>query len=924
MSRILIVDDRFENLYLLRVLLQGNGYVVDEARHGAEALEKARSTPPSLVISDLLMPVMDGYTLLRECKADPLLASIPFVVYTATYTQAKDEQLALDMGASAFIIKPAEPEPFMSRIREVLQSATVSRANVRPPAIDKTDSLKIYNEVLITKLEKRTAQLEVHVDELQRAKQRIMRLNRLYAALSDTNQAIVHTTERNSLFQALCRIAIERGGLALACVCLLDATNGVITPVARHGPEPLWLSRLAPLRTARPWREPSEIALGSGKPYICNDLAGDPALDEIHADVRGHGYRSAAAFPITAHGGRPIGCVVLFASERDFFDAELTQLMEEMTSDVSFALENFEKEAKRRLAEEQLRASEEANRLLSRAVEASANGIMITHLLQADNPIIYVIPAFERITGYSGAEVAGRNPRFLLGTELHQIGIGEISAAVRDRREGQAVIRNYRKNGETFWNELTVGPVRDDEGRVTHFVGVINDITERKEYEEQLERQNNQDALTGLASRSLLADRVGQAIAYAARHRRYVAMLFIDLDHFKRINDSLGHQVGDAVLKEVAARMTACLRARDTLARLGGDEFVAVLTDLSSAGDIPLTAGKVLRAIEHPIVTNCREIDIAASIGVSVYPDDGEDYNTLLRNADVAMYRAKEAGRNTFRFYTADMNARALRKLEMEARLRRALARNEFVLHYQPLLDLRSNKVCDSEALLRWCSEDGMIPPAEFIPLAEETGLIVPIGEWVLGNACMQAQRWRRAGFDMRVAVNISARQFRDRHFAELVRHQLSESGLPSKQLKLEITESAVMEDAEGAQAILDELRAFGVGICIDDFGTGYSSLAYLRRFPIGQLKIDRSFINEVAQHPDSAAIVHAIIGLARSLRVQTVAEGVESEQQRDFLRDAGCDLLQGYLFSKPLPPIEFFALLQNYGTPVRASTSNA
>jgi len=919
MNRILIVDDKFENLYLLRVLLQGNGYVVDEARHGAEALDKARANPPSMIISDLLMPVMDGYTLLREWKADPLLATIPFVVYTATYTEAKDERLALDMGADAFIIKPAEPEPFMSRINDVLKSGAISTAAIRTPAIGESDSLKTYNEVLINKLEKRTAQLEAHVDELQRAEQRITRLNRLYAALSETNQAIVHTTERDSLFQALCRIAVERGGLALAWVGVLDPASGIITPVARHGPEPVWLSRLSPLRIARPWRIPAEIALGSGKPYICNDLAGDPALCEIHGDVRDSGYRAAAAFPFTGRGDTSIGCVALFAGERDFFDAELTQLIDEMAGDVSFALQNFEKEAQRRLAEEQLRASEEANRLLSRAIEASANGIMITHLLQADNPIIYVNPAFERITGYTEAEVVGRNPRFLLGTELQQVGIGEISAAVREQREGQAVLRNYRKNGEAFWNEQTVGPVRDSEGLVTHFVVVINDITERKEYEEQLERQNNQDALTGLASRSLLADRVGQAIAYAARHRRSVALLFIDLDHFKRINDSLGHPVGDTVLKEVAARMAERVRERDTLARLGGDEFVAVLTDLSSAGDIPLAASKILRAIERPIVTDGREMDIAASIGISVYPDDGENYETLLRNADAAMYRAKEAGRNTFRFYTADMNSEALRKLELEARLRRALARNEFELHYQPLLDLHSGKVRDAEALLRWRGEDGLISPAEFIPLAEETGLIVPIGEWVLSNACTQAQRWRQNGYDVRIAVNISARQFRDRHLAELVRSQLFTSRLPAKQLKLEITESAVMEDAEGAQAILGELQALGVGISIDDFGTGYSSLAYLRRFPIGQLKIDRSFINEVTQHQDSAAIVHAIIGLARSLRLETVAEGVETEQQRDFLKGAGCDLLQGYLFSRPLPPVEFFALLQNHGVSVQA-----
>lgn len=916
MIRILVVDDKYENLYLLRVLLQGNGYVVDEARHGAEALDKARATPPSMIISDLLMPVMDGYTLLREWKADPLLAGIPFVVYTATYTEAKDAQLALDMGADAFIIKPAEPEQFMARLHEILGSDSVSKANVRTPIINEASTLKTYNEVLITKLEKRTTQLQAHIEELQRAQQRITRLNRLYAALSETNQAIVHTTEPASLFQALCRIAVERGGLTLAWVGLLDNTTGIITPAARYGPEPAWLDRLSPLRTTTPWRTPAEIALGSGKTYICNDLAGDPALSEIHQDQCDHGYHAAAAFLLKGHGDITIGCMALFASERDFFDSELTQLIAEMANDISFALQNFEKEAQRRQAEEQLRVSEESNRLLSRAIESSANGIMITHLMQKGHPIIYVNPAFERITGYEEPEVLGRSADFLLGSETNQVGLGEILTAVRERREGQATLRNYRKNGAAFWNELTVGPVRDSTGQATHFVGVINDITARKTYEAQLERQINQDELTGLASRSLLADRVGQAVAYAALQRHSVALLLIDLDQFKRINDSLGHTVGDTVLKEVAARMAACIREQDTLARLGGDEFVAVLADLASASDSGIlhTADKILRSILNPIITDDREIDIAASIGISVYPEDGHNYETLLRNADTAMYRAKEAGRNTFRFYTPDMNAEALSKLELEAQLRRALARDEFELHYQPLLDLNTGKVCSAEALLRWRRAHGLISPAEFIPLAEETGLIVPIGEWVLSSACRQAQRWRQNGYNLRIAVNISARQFRDSQLAERVRRQLLSTGLPAKQLKLEITESAVMDDAQSARAILSELQALGVGISIDDFGTGYSSLAYLRRFPISQLKIDRSFVHEITQHPDSAAIVHAIIGLARSLRLETVAEGVETEQQRDFLKDAGCDLLQGYLFSKPLPPTEFFALLQHYG----------
>ena len=559
------------------------------------------------------------------------------------------------------------------------------------------------------------------------------------------------------------------------------------------------------------------------------------------------------------------------------------------------------------------RRADAAVRLNSSAVESSANGILITDFREPENPIIYVNPAFERITGYRREEVLGREPTFLLGEDRDQVGAAVLGAAMREMREGTAELRSYRMDGSLFWNELTLSPVRNPAGKVTHYVGVINDITERKQNEAQLERQANYDVLTGLANRSLVQDRTTQAVAFAARSGRTAALLFLDLDRFKLINDSLGHAIGDAILRTVAARLAGAVRRGDTVGRLGGDEFIVLLTDVAREDDVSRVARKLLESVAEPIWVEGREFLISASIGVSLYPKDGADYDTLLKNADVAMYRAKDAGRSSYQFYTADMNARALERLTLETRLRRALERDELVLYYQPLVSLASGRITDVEALLRWrAGEEGLVPPGEFIPVAEETGLIVPIGDWALRRACRSAREWLDAGIPrISIAVNLSARQFRDQGLIRSVRSALEESGLPPRLLKLEITESAVMHSAEGASAILEELRSIGVGIAMDDFGTGYSSLAYLKRFPIDQLKIDRSFVRDVAEDPVSAALTQGVVTLARGLNLQTVAEGVETEAQRQFLRVAGCDKMQGYLFSPPLPSEELLALVR-------------
>jgi diguanylate cyclase (GGDEF)-like protein/PAS domain S-box-containing protein len=565
------------------------------------------------------------------------------------------------------------------------------------------------------------------------------------------------------------------------------------------------------------------------------------------------------------------------------------------------------------------RVAERALNLRNRAIESSVNAIVIADCAQAGYPIEYVNPAFERITGYSAAQAIGRNMDFLLGADVEQPGMGEIRVALKERREGQAVLRNYRRDGTPFWNDYTLAPVRDEEGRVTHYVGVLNDVTESKNYEEQLARQANFDTLTGLANRNLLRDRLQQAIARARREGHNLAVIFLDVDHFKMVNDTLGHTVGDELLRAVAGRLASSVRESDTVARLGGDEFVVLLVtragDGSPEADVTALVEKLLGRLSEPVALADREVRPTASIGVSVYPQDGVDADTLLRNADAAMYRAKELGRDRFQFFTADMHERIRRRVELESSLRRALERGEFELHYQPQVGLSDGSIVGVEALLRWRHpERGLIGPAQFIGFAEESGLIVPIGAWVLREACAQNKRWQEMGLrPVPVAVNVSARQCEQEDLDQSVRAALELSGLAPEYLELEITESISMANPEQSVPLMQRLKRTGVALSIDDFGTGFSNLGYLKRFPIDRLKIDLSFVREITTDPGSLAISEAIITLSHSLNLKVLAEGVETDAQLALLAERRCDQVQGFFFSPPVPAREIEALLAGH-----------
>ncbi len=489
-----------------------------------------------------------------------------------------------------------------------------------------------------------------------------------------------------------------------------------------------------------------------------------------------------------------------------------------------------------------------------------------------------------------------------------------IFAAATDGQPFNLVYRiNSDPEGEIVVN--CQGEVEyDAEGRLRLVTGTTLDITDRIRAESEIQQLINYDALTGLPNRSLLHDRLKRAIAQAARDQQLVGVLFIDLDRFKSINDTLGHPAGDTLLKTVASRLAACVRESDTLARLGSDEFVVILVGASSAEGITTVAKKILMLVSEPIYIDGQEIYTTASIGIAVYPMDGDDSYALLKHADFAMYQAKELERNNFQFFSREMNVKVLERMKLENSMRKALEREEFFLVFQPQVDVRSGRIAGMEALLRWQHPDlGLLTPDKFIPLAEETGFIIPMGEWVMQNACRQNKIWQQQGLpSVRVAVNLSAKQFGQYNLDEMIAATLMETGLDPKWLELEITESAIMKNAEQTAIILRKLKAMGISLAIDDFGTGYSSLAYLKHFPISRLKIDRSFVQDITTNTDDAAIAEIIIAMAQTLKLSVIAEGVETRAQMELLSFNNCVEMQGYLFSRPLPAEQFATLLRD------------
>jgi len=739
--------------------------------------------------------------------------------------------------------------------------------------------------------------------QLKSAYNRLERLTRIYAALSQCNQAIVRSRNETELFPQVCHDAVQFGGMKMAWIGMLEEASRSVTPVAAFGSGTEYLEKIEISTRADTLsgRGPTGTAIRENRPVWCQDFQHDPITAPWHARGAKVGWGASASLPLHRNGV-VAGAFTLYAGEANAFDEAARNLLVEMALDISFALDNFVREAERLRAAEALQLSEQHFRAyFDRAMVGMTATSPKMDWLEVNEALCEMLGyTREELTNMTWADLTHPDDLSENLVQFDRILSGELD-------EYSIENRFIRKDGTIVHVRRSPRAVRKADGSLDYIVAWVDDITRRKQDEQQIQQLAHFDLLTGLPNRALFTDRISHALNSAHRSNTNLAVMFLDLDHFKNVNDNLGHRVGDALLVEIAKRLKSAMREEDTVSRLGGDEFILLLpnTDADGAAHV---AEKLLERVAGLCKIEQHELVVTPSIGIAMYPDDGLDFESLSQCADVAMYRAKHDGRNNYKFFTAEMQTHSARILQLENALRYALARGELSLHYQPQLSLESGRIIGAEALLRWQHpEFGAVSPAEFIPIAESSGQILHIGEWVLRTAATQMKSWMGRGMaPMIIAVNLSAVQFRHPNLPEMVTQILDSVNLPAQYLELELTEGVAMHDPVGAIMMMDSLHERGIRMSIDDFGTGYSSLSYLKRFKVYKLKIDQSFVRDITDDPEDKAIVKAIISLAGSLGLQTIAEGVETEGQLALLREQGCHEVQGYFFSKPLPADEF------------------
>jgi len=820
---ILYVEDEDEVRDQLTTYLRRRCRKVYTAANGKKGLEAYQKYRPDIVVTDILMPVMDGLIMAEYIQE--ISPQIPVIVTTA-FEEPRYFHKAIELGVQQYVNKPVK----LSTLEQALFQCA------------------------------RTLRAEAALKEIEERYKVLFKLSHIAISVadaeSDDKSIIIEGTD------------IKQGMKGI----LVDCNDAFLSLID--------------------YQDIDELKDQDSNIYsLMTDESAQVFNDLVQKELLVRGFTSEFEIDLLSKTKTkiPVIAQLILRYAENGKPIEIWGVMRDIRE--------------RRKAEEKLR-------LAAQVFESSQDAIFIC---DNNNEIVSINRAFTQITGYEAVEIIGKNPK-VLQSGRHDEGFYHLFwGELLSKGYWQGEIWNRRKNGETFPEWLSISLVYDNDHEISHYIAIFSDITDAKSSEAHIEFLANYDPLTQLPNRRLFIDRLDQAIKTAAREKTRLAVLFFDLDHFKTINDSLGHSIGDEMLIEVAARISDCMREIDSVSRLSGDEFAAVITDITDIVDVIKVVKKIIVAIRKVFKINNYELHVTISTGISVYPNDGENYEILLKNADTAMYCAKNSGRDSFEFFSAAMSTRALERLSLEGSLRKAVENEELLIYYQPQIEVNTGKIVGMEALLRWPhAELGMISPAKFIPLAEETGLIIPIGKWVLTEACRQNKAWQEQGLAaVPVAVNVSAVQFRQHNIMELVQAALLETGLKARYLELELTESLLMDCSEYNVTLLQGFKQLGVQLSIDDFGTGYSSFSYLSRFPINKLKIDQSFCNGLPVDKGNASIVSAIISLGHDLGMVVIAEGVEEEKQLSFLEAHQCDEVQGYIFSRPVPADEMEVLLK-------------